>query len=113
MGNYCLSKLLPGRQKLIENIVEPKIEHKNNQFSDLLNMTRMSTYFLDEKIEYTPAGKMVRFSEKTQALITSSPTLIRALETLEIDGWKLVVAQRGKKSLPIYAGKLYLFQIEY
>ncbi|HGJ5884584.1 hypothetical protein [Arsenophonus sp.] len=53
----------------------------------------MSTYFLDEKIEYIP-GKMVRFSEKTQALITSSPTLSQALETLEIDGWKLVVAQR-------------------
>uniref|UniRef100_A0A3B0M0Z9 Uncharacterized protein n=1 Tax=Arsenophonus endosymbiont of Trialeurodes vaporariorum TaxID=235567 RepID=A0A3B0M0Z9_9GAMM len=88
-----MSKLLPSCQKLIENIVEPKIEHKNNQFSHLQNMAPMSTYFLDEKIEYIQ-GKMVRFYEKTQALITSSPTLSRALKTLEIDGWKLVVAQR-------------------
>lgn len=93
MRNYCLGKLLPSCQKLIEDIVEPKIEHKNNQFSDLQNMVSMSTYFFDEKIEYI-SGKMVRFSEKTQALITGSPTLSRALETLEIYGWKLVVAQR-------------------
>ncbi|WP_182853152.1 hypothetical protein [Arsenophonus endosymbiont of Aleurodicus floccissimus] len=57
-------------------------------------MAPMFTYFLDEKFEYTPV-KMVRFSEKTQVLITSLPTLSRALETLEIDGWKLVVVQRG------------------
>ncbi|CAA2930002.1 hypothetical protein [Arsenophonus endosymbiont of Bemisia tabaci] len=58
-----MSKLLPSCQKLIENIVEPKIKHKNNQFSDLQKIALMSTYFLDEKIEYIP-GKMVRFSEK-------------------------------------------------
>ncbi|WP_063653534.1 hypothetical protein [Candidatus Arsenophonus triatominarum] len=102
-----MSKLLPRCQKLMENVVEPKIEHKNNQFSDLLNMAPMSTYFLDEKIEYTQ-GKMVRFSEKTQALITSSPTLSRALETLEIDGWKLVVAQRGQRTATDLRRKLYL-----
>nr|CBA75942.1 conserved hypothetical protein [Arsenophonus nasoniae] len=95
MRNYCLSKLLPSCQKLIENIVEPKIEHNNNQFSDLLNMAPMSTYFLDEKIKYIP-GKKIRFSEKTQMLISGSTTLSRALKTMEVDGWKLVVAQRGQ-----------------
>lgn len=95
MRNYCLSKLLPSCQKLIENIVEPKIEHNNNQFSDLLNMAPMSTYFLDEKIKYIPGNK-IRFSEKTQMLISSSTTLSRALKTMEADDWKLVVAQRGQ-----------------
>lgn len=95
MRNYCLSKLLPSCQKLIENIVEPKIEHNNNQFSDLLNMAPMSTYFLDEKIKYIP-GKKIRFSEKTQMLISGSTTLSQALKTMEVDGWKLVVAQRGQ-----------------
>ncbi|MFS1539062.1 MAG: hypothetical protein ACL7BU_10695 [Candidatus Phlomobacter fragariae] len=87
-----MSKLLSSCQKLIENIIEPKIEHKNDQFSDLLNMGPISSYFWDEKIKYTP-GEIIRFSERTQAIITSSPTLSRALE---IDGWKLVVAQRGQ-----------------
>ncbi|HGJ5869179.1 hypothetical protein [Arsenophonus nasoniae] len=55
----------------------------------------MSTYFLDEKIKYIP-GKKIRFSEKTQMLISGSTTLSRALKTMEVDGWKLVVAQRGQ-----------------
>ncbi|HGJ5875985.1 MAG TPA: hypothetical protein ACHBX0_05800 [Arsenophonus sp.] len=40
--------------------------------------------------------KRFDFLKKTQALITSSPTLNQALETLEINGWKLIVAQRGQ-----------------
>ncbi|MFV9997489.1 MAG: hypothetical protein AB8W37_07170 [Arsenophonus endosymbiont of Dermacentor nuttalli] len=74
----------------IENIAEPKIDYENNQFSELLNLARMPTYFMDEKIKYKPGEKII--CVKKQSLITSSPTLSQTLETLEINGWKLVVA---------------------